>query len=118
MDTNTTHVAFTAPDDDLRTVVRVLRQAADNDGEGVRVTVLARACRDIANMIDAQTPAPRPPQPGHLGMVEASCVHSDIRGTWVRVARGWVRIEAEGVTNPKYEEDDWDSLVDPVAVKR
>lgn len=118
MPTTQVTVRVIAEADDLWTAVTALKEAADADDQRGRLTTKASSLRRVADVIESQLPVPRPPQPGHLGMVEASCVHSDLRGTWVRVARGWVRIEAEGVTNPKYEEDDWDSLVDPVAVKR
>jgi hypothetical protein len=63
--------------------------------------------------IEAQVGPPRIPEPTRLGVVEASCCHSDIRREWVRDEHGrWFAMDDE-----KRNPDAWDDLVDPVLVR-
>lgn len=105
-----TRVTITAQDVELRTAAAALRKAADDDDGGGRVTTKAAALRLIAGAIESQTPKPRMHQPPIYGLVEASCVHADSRGVWVRNHKGWLRID---VDDPTPDVDDWDSLIDP-----
>lgn len=64
---------------------------------------------------------PKPPridEPGTWGVVEAACVHSDRRLSWMKHEDGnWWPFAPYGTADRRPMPDDWDSLVDPVLIR-
>lgn len=80
-----------------------------NLSEGAFPVRLQTALREFAD----PTP-PRIDEPGLWGIVEAACVHSDDRRTWMRHSDdNWYVVGTDTKNNP----DGWDSLIDPVLVR-
>ncbi len=73
-----------------------------------------RALQSRANLIDAlhaYLSPPKPDEPTKWGVVEARCVHSENRQTWVRNENGnWYPLGGGPA-------DDWDSLKEPVVIR-
>lgn len=114
--------------DGVVVAVRPLVVIDPEDGEAVErlyrtlvsLTTLADADRVQAALREYANPKPpRIDEPGTWGVVEASCVHSEVRREWVKFPGGnWHSVRelprgCEDIENP----DDWDSLIDPVLVR-
>lgn len=72
-----------------------------------------RELRVILRRYDIEPPFGCISEPGVWAVVEASCVHSDVRRHWVRSDNdNWYPVDSDETTP-----DGWDSLVDPVLVR-
>lgn len=100
--------------DNLKAFCKEIADLADQTGSftGGAAHVF-RELRVILKRYNIEPAIRRISEPGLWAVVEASCVHSDVRRHWVKGGNGnWYPVD-----NDETAPDDWDSLIDPALVR-